>query len=94
MRKDTDYCVAYVTKWAIDEGIWKGKTLITDIGHNKLYVKFEDSMFSDYFTKGETVFLTKEEALAEAEKMLTARIAALEKQIAQLKAFRFSFYEH
>lgn len=80
----TDLTSYYITKYALTDGIWIGAGSISPRVPRLVSVGGRS-----YFL-GTEAFLTREEALADAEKRRTRKIASLEKQLAKLRDLSFT----
>ena len=77
----------YITKYALSSGILEKEARIEDYGNGHLRA-FVNGYYSSYEI-GSEAFLTKEDALKNAEERRLKKIESLKKQIEKLEVLRF-----
>lgn len=77
----------WITKYALTQGIYEVEGEVS-VENNIFCVPRTEKTFATYYHKPHW-HETKEEAVAQAEKMRVAKLKALEKQVAKIKALQF-----
>ena len=85
MKKEKEEVVAFVTKYALTEGILEVSGRIS--GDMFVYKK-EKMRFHNYIGRG-NYFFTKEEAVSKSDSMRLKKITSLEKQLNKIKNLKF-----
>lgn len=81
----------WITKYALTSGIREAEAVPTGVSLDMILVPARsDTRFPEHFHgQGREWHMLKENAVARAEAMRTAKIASLRKQIAKLEKLRF-----